>query len=115
MPKFERGNTIGRGRPRGARNKLASHVFEDVLEIWNEPAAEGLTRGKAAMLAMWRERPNEFVKSVFSVLPRELLFENITAELADDELDRMIEALRASLNQEQPVPLIEATSGQKPN
>jgi hypothetical protein len=95
MPKFEPGNRLG-GRPRGARNRLANRLFEDLLEFWNEPAKEGstVTKGKAAMLTMWRERPHEFVKFVGSVMPKEFVFENVVTELADDELDRMIETLR---------------------
>ena len=97
MPKFGPGNTIGKtGRPRGARNRLANKVFEDVLEFWNEPSKDGsaVMRGRAALLAMWRERPHEFVKFVGSVMPREFLFENVASELGDEELDRMIEMLR---------------------
>jgi hypothetical protein len=52
------------------------------------------TKGKAALLTMWRERPHEFVKSVFSIMPKEFVFESIVTELADDELDRMIEMFR---------------------
>jgi hypothetical protein len=71
-------------------------VFEDVLEFWNEPSKEGspVTKGKAAMLTMWRERPHDFVKFVGSVMPKEFLFENVVTDLADEELDRMIEMLR---------------------
>jgi hypothetical protein len=67
-----------------------------MLEFWNEPAKDGsaVTKGKAAMLTMWRERPHEFVKFVGSVMPKEFLFENVVTELADDELDHMIEMLR---------------------
>jgi hypothetical protein len=95
------GNTIGKtGRPRGARNRLANKVFEDVLEFWNEPSAKDptMTKSKAALLTMWRERPHEFVKFVSSVMPREFLFENVVSELGDDELDRMIEMLRERLD-----------------
>jgi hypothetical protein len=52
--RFEPGNSYAKlgGRPRGARNKLASSVFRDVLQFWNEPVKEGstLTKGNAAML-----------------------------------------------------------------
>jgi len=96
--KFEPGNSYAKlgGRPRGARNRLANRMFEDLLEFWNEPAKDGraVTKGKAAMLTMWRERPHEFVKFVGSVMPKEFLFENVVTELADDELDRMIKMLR---------------------
>src|SRR5262249_60345363 len=79
MPKFEPGNRLG-GRPRGARNRLANRVFEDVLEFWNEPAKEGspVTKGKAAMLTMWRGRGGEGVEGVGAVLPEEILFENMS-------------------------------------
>jgi hypothetical protein len=95
-PKFKPGNDFGRaGRPRGSRNRLASCVFEDVLKFWNEPTKDGTTtQGKAALLLMWRERPNEFVKFVGSLMPREFLFENVVTDLADEELERMIEMLR---------------------
>jgi hypothetical protein len=92
---FEPGNTVSVGRPRGSRNRLANSVFQDVLAFWNEPTADGkTTKGKAALLTMWRERPHEFVKSVFSIMPKEFVFESIVTELADDELDRMIEMFR---------------------
>jgi hypothetical protein len=93
--KFESGNHFSSGRPKGARNKLANSVFQDVLQFWNEPTADGkTTKGKAALLTMWRERPHEFVKSIFAIMPREFWVESIVTELADDELDRMIELFR---------------------
>lgn len=94
--KFQPGNDGGRGRPRGSRNRLAADVFRDVLAHWNEPVKEGseLTRGRAALQMMFRERPGDYVRSVLSILPREFVFENVVTELADEELDRMIEMLR---------------------
>jgi len=91
--KFEPGNRYAKlgGRPMGARNRLANRMFEDLLEFWNEPAKDGRA---VTMLTMWRERPHEFVKFVGSVMPKEFLFENVVTELADEELDRMIEMLR---------------------
>jgi hypothetical protein len=97
MPKFAPGNTIGKnGRARGVRNRLASTVFADVLEFWNEPVKDGsaITKGKAALLNAWRERPHDFVKSVFTIMPKEFVVENIVTELADSELETMIDTLR---------------------
>src|SRR6478672_13420059 len=39
------------GRPKGARNKLAAQVFEDILRHWCEPAAPGskLCKGAEAL------------------------------------------------------------------
>src|ERR1700751_4548632 len=79
LKRFEPGNTLGPGRPRGARNKLASNVLRDVLEFWNEPVKEGatLTKGRAALLTAWREKPTELLKAIFNILPREFVFETV--------------------------------------
>jgi hypothetical protein len=94
--RFEPGNTLSKGRPRGARNKLASRVLADLLAVWDEPITEGsaLTRGKAALRLMSRERPHDFAKLYAGIMPREFWVESIATDLADDELDRMIEMLR---------------------
>jgi hypothetical protein len=98
MNRFQPGNRVNpAGRPRGSRNRLASRVFEDVLAFWDQPAKEGstVTRGQAALLSMWRERPHEFVRVVGGLLPRELLLEtSVITEVSDEELERMIEQLR---------------------
>ena len=84
------------GRPKGSKNRLAVRVYEDVFRLWSEPAAEGskLSRGEAALVTLAREKPSEFVRAVFSILPRDLVIENVAATLDDDELDHMISMLR---------------------
>ena len=45
---------------------------------------------------MWREAPRDLARFIASILPRELSIETSTInELSDEELDRMIEMLRA--------------------
>jgi hypothetical protein len=96
--KFQPGNHYAKlgGRPRNARNKLASSVFNDVMAVWNEPVSEGspLTKGKAAMLAMCRTRPAEFVKAVFGIMPKEFVVESVLTDLTDDELFQKLEEYR---------------------
>jgi hypothetical protein len=84
------------GRPKGSKNRLAARVYEDVFRLWSEPAAEGseLSRGEAALVILAREKPAEFVKVVFSILPRDLVIENVASALDDDELAHMISMLR---------------------
>ncbi len=95
MHRFGQGNTLSKGRPRGSRNKLAKRFFEDMSEVWDEPTPDGKsTRGKAALRLMWRERPGDFAKLYAGIMPREFWVESVATELADDELDRMIEQLR---------------------
>ena len=98
--KFPPGNQLGAaGRPKGARNKLASHVFADVLQFLTEPAAfesSEPTKFRALLLNLWRESPRDLARFVASILPRELQIESSSVnELSDEELDRMIELLRS--------------------
>jgi hypothetical protein len=113
---FEPGNSYGKGRPRGARNKLANSVFQDILQFWNDPTPDGkTTKGKAALLAMWRERPHEFVKVVATLMPREFLVESVVTELGDDELNNMISLLREQHQraiQEAATPALTAPKGE---
>jgi hypothetical protein len=82
------------GRPRGSRNKLALDVLNDAIEVWNELASVGLppikddnlTKGKAALRQLYKQKPGDFAKWFGSILPREIQHENIISELTDDEL-----------------------------
>ena len=91
---FKPGHNIKGGRPTGSRNKLAQRVFDDIFRHWNEPAGGELCKGQAASELLYREKPGEYLKLTASVLPKEFVFENAVTELDDEELDRMIEALR---------------------
>jgi hypothetical protein len=59
------------GRPRGARNTLATTVLRDLLDVWNEPIGEGsdTTKGVAALRVMAIEDPSGFAKLYSSLLP----------------------------------------------
>ena len=105
MAKFEKGHT---GRPKNSRNKLAQRVFDDIFKHWNEPAGGELCKGQAALELLYRENPGNYLKLTASVLPKEFVFENTVSELDDEELDRMIEALREralAVRQEQSIEL----------
>jgi hypothetical protein len=94
--KFEPGNTHGKGRPRGSRNRLTARVFEDVLAHWNEPVeGRNINKGMAALEVMQKERPAEYVKAVLGILPRELILgDTALDDLADDQIDEMLANLR---------------------
>jgi hypothetical protein len=87
------------GRPRGARNRLTVRVFEDVLAHWNEPATPGgsMTKGKASLEIMMKEKPNEYVRAVLSILPKEIAIESVTAEMTDEDLDTLTAKIRDAL------------------
>jgi hypothetical protein len=109
--KFQPGNEYGKqGRPKGARNKLASVVYLEVLEFLTEPAgkpqASEPTKLQSLLLTMWREAPRDLARFIASILPRELSIETSAMnELSDDELDRLIETLRARILEVREEPL----------
>jgi hypothetical protein len=86
----------GGGRPKGARNRLAAQVFEDILRHWCEPAAPGsdMCKGQEALETLYKEKPGEYLRLTASVLPREFIFENVTSDLDDEQIDELLLALR---------------------
>jgi hypothetical protein len=108
--RFEKNNPYMNraGRPSGSKNRLAARVYDDVFRLWSEPAAEGsnLTRGEAALITLAHEKPAEFIKVVFSIVPRDRdpVIENVASTLDDDELRHVISIYREQLaaRQEQP-------------
>jgi hypothetical protein len=50
-----------------------------------------------ALEAMLREKPNEYVRAVLSVMPRELAIENVMADVSDEQLDTLMEKIREQL------------------
>ena len=84
------------GPAEGARNRLAAQVFEDILRHWSEPAAPGskLCKGAEALETLYKEKPGEYLRLTASVLPREFIFENVTWDLDDEQIDELLLALR---------------------
>jgi hypothetical protein len=87
----------GPGRTKGVRNRLAGRVFGDILEHWEEPSAKNpdKCKGQIALELMYRERPADYCRLAVSVLPRELTIETSMSDMSDDDLDAMLEQLRA--------------------
>src|SRR5215510_1997657 len=84
------------GRPKGARNRLAARVFEDIFAHWCEPAAPGsnMSKGQEAFETLYKEKPGDYLRLTASVLPKEFLFENVVSDLDDDQIDDLLTALR---------------------
>lgn len=83
---FAKGNP---GRPKGSRNKLGEAFLSDMLADWEE-------HGKQAIATVREERPQDYVKVVASILPRDL---NVTVnpmeEASDEELVQRLRDLEA--------------------
>jgi hypothetical protein len=98
--KFEAGNTYGKdGRPKGARNKVASYVYSVVYDFLSSPATFAPsgepTKLESLLLTTWRDSPRDCLRFIASILPRELQIETSSiTELSDEEEARYIEVLR---------------------
>ena len=99
------------GRPKGARNRLAAQVFEDILRHWCEPAAPGsnLCEGAEALETLYKEKPGEYLRLTASVLPREFIFENVTSELDDEQIDELLLVLRQRMIEARTAPALLAS------
>ncbi|WP_082545854.1 MULTISPECIES: hypothetical protein [unclassified Sphingomonas] len=91
--RFVPGN-VGGGRPKGARQKIVGVFFEDLLASWEAHGPETIETVRV-------QRPQDYLKVVASILPKEL---NIKVseldELTDDQvagqLSRVIAQLAAA-------------------
>jgi len=79
------------GRIKGSRNKISEAFLKDLAAEWE-------VSGPAALKVMSKEEPGNFVKVVAALLPKEFeINDNRLADLNDDELDNLINGLRAKL------------------
>lgn len=89
---FQPGNTLGKGRPKGSRNKLG----EDFLSALQQDFSE---HGVAAITKVREDRPHEYLKVVASIMPKELHVKtDALEEMTDDELAAGIAALQRALS-----------------
>lgn len=85
---FKPGNP---GRPKGSRNKLGERFVADLYEAWQEKGQDVIARVAA-------ERPQDFLKVVASLLPKQVeIKEDAFGELTDEQLVAIISAARHSL------------------
>ena len=84
---FTKGRTGNRnGRPKGSRNKLCEAFLADMLADWE-------AHGKEAIEAFRTGWPNEYVKVMAGLMPREFNVKvNELEELSDDQLDAQLAA-----------------------
>lgn len=79
------------GRPKGARTKLGEEFLQDMLSDWEE-------NGKAVIEAVRAEKPDQYLKVVASILPKELNVKvNELDDLTDEQLARQLRAIAAQL------------------
>ena len=86
---FKLGHTGVGGRPKGSRNKLG----EDFIRALHEDFEQ---HGVNAIVQVREERPQDYIKVIASLLPKEIKLTD-ERELTDDELNRRIRDLASVL------------------
>lgn len=85
---FKPGNP---GRPKGSRNKLGEAFLEDMLSDWE-------ANGPAAIVKVRETKPEQYLKVVAMILPRDLNVNiNQTDHMTDDQLIQRIRSLDAAI------------------
>ena len=85
----ESGNPTG--RPKGSRNKLGEAFLADMLADWEN-------NGVGAIVRVREEKPDQYLKVVAGVLPKEMnLRVGEFDDLTDDQLARQFAAIAAQL------------------
>lgn len=75
------------GKPVGARNKLQG-------DFMNALAADFETHGEAAIVACRTEKPEQYIRVIASLMPKELEVKRPLEDLTDDELAAGVAALQ---------------------
>lgn len=89
--RFLPGNTGFGGRPKGARSKLGEAFLEDLLSAWE-------SQGPAVIQTVIEKKPQEFLKVVASLMPKDLNVNvNQIGEMTDDQLIERIRKLDATI------------------
>ncbi len=85
--RFLSGNSGG-GRPKGSRNKLGEQFLSALAEDFAE-------HGHEAIVACREAKPNEYVKIIAGLLPKEhLVQKNPVDKLSDEEIADVLDILR---------------------
>ena len=80
-----------KGRPKGSRNKLGEEFVAAMQADFEQ-------NGVAAIQQVREERPQDYLKIIASILPKEVnVNQSALQELSDDELASILDAVRLQL------------------
>src|SRR6476659_11293544 len=88
--RFLPGNSVFGGRPRGSRNKLGEKFFAALCDDFER-------HGIAAIAKVREEHPEQFIRVIASIVPKELHLNKDTTleDMSEDELISVIATLRS--------------------
>lgn len=81
------------GKPAGARNRIQGDFMRALADDFEE-------HGKDAIIACRTDKPDQYLKIVASLMPKELEVKKPLEDLTDDELIAGVAALQRLLNAE---------------
>ncbi|MDE3022979.1 MAG: hypothetical protein KGI54_14165 [Pseudomonadota bacterium] len=79
------------GKPVGARNRLQG-------DFMNALADDFAKFGKKAIIQMRQKKPNEYIRAIASLMPKEFEISKPMEEITDEQLDAAVHTIRAILN-----------------
>jgi hypothetical protein len=88
---FQPGNNANPvGRPKGSRNKLGEAFVQDLYADWQEHGAETIAKVRT-------DKPDQYLKVVAMILPKEVKVTTAHDDLNDDQLDERIRQIAAAV------------------
>lgn len=93
MSKFQPGNKLSKGRPKGSRNKLS----EDFIEALSNDFA---AHGKEVVEKVRIDRPSEYLKVCAGLLPRDVRVQHSVLEDLESMTDQELYELAQRLHRE---------------
>jgi hypothetical protein len=85
------------GRPKGSRNKLAEDFLGALYEDFTKANELGAAQGAKAIADFREADPGGYVKTIASIMPKEMIFKNEMDEVSDEQLAAFLDAARAAL------------------
>src|SRR5262249_15452428 len=87
------------GRPASIRTRLSGAFLRDFLADWE-------ANGATAIKIVRQRDPSTYLRVAASILPRELMVEQVTTGMSAEERVEMLAALKQELLSRQPPPLL---------
>lgn len=86
---FQPGNTFGKGRPKGSRNKLSENFIAALSDDFDQ-------HGVSVIEAVRAEKPADYLKIIAAIVPKELNIRDANLEdMSDEDLLENLERVRS--------------------